>query len=75
MAGQNSILQKLNQVGEILIRTYPKAILLPINDSLNDHMLIIKALESGNADEAERLISNHSSKARDILEGLLIKMN
>jgi DNA-binding GntR family transcriptional regulator len=39
-----------------------------LEESLNDHFLIIGALESANAEEAESLIRNHSRKARDILE-------
>jgi DNA-binding GntR family transcriptional regulator len=65
---QNTVLQKLNNIGEVLIRTYMHGIILPVLESLNDHLLIIAALESANAEEAERLIRNHSRKARNILE-------
>jgi DNA-binding GntR family transcriptional regulator len=65
---RNQVLQKLNNIGEVLIRTYQHGIILPLEDSLNDHLLIIGALESTDAEEAERLIRSHSRKARNILE-------
>jgi GntR family transcriptional regulator, vanillate catabolism transcriptional regulator len=72
-ASHNSVLQKLNNIGNVLIRTFPKGIILPVRDSIQDHLLIIDAIEQRNPDLAEKLIRNHSKKARYILEKQLIK--
>ena len=72
-ASHNSVLQKLNNIGNVLIRTFPKGIILPVRESIQDHLLIIDAIEQRNPDVAEKLIRNHSKKARYILEKQLIK--
>ncbi len=74
-ASGNSILQKLNSIGSILIRTYPKGIILPFRDSMNDHRLVIRALRERDAEKAESVIRNHSRKARDILMNQLKNSN
>lgn len=72
-ASNNSVLQKLNNIGNVLIRTFPKGIILPVAESVRDHLNIIKAISQRNPDEAEKLIRNHSKKAINILEKQLIK--
>ncbi len=72
-ASHNSVLQKLNNIGNVLIRTFPKGIILPVRESIQDHLLIIDAIEKRYPDLAEKLIRNHSKKARYILEKQLIK--
>lgn len=64
----NSVLQKLNNMGSILIRTYPKGIILPLKESMQDHLLIIKAFTDRSPGKAEELIRLHSRKARNIIE-------
>lgn len=66
-ASDNKLLQRLNGIGNVLIKTFPKGILLGIQDSLNDHMNIIEALEKRNADSAEKHMKNHVRKAREVL--------
>ncbi|MFP4060716.1 MAG: GntR family transcriptional regulator, partial [Bacteroidales bacterium] len=44
-ASENSVLQRLNSIGNVLIRTYPKGIILPLQESLQDHILILEAIE------------------------------
>ncbi len=67
----NKLLQKLNGIGNVLIKTFPKGILLGIKDSLNDHMNIIHALENRNADLAEKHMKYHVGKALEVLTGEL----
>lgn len=74
-ASGNSILQKLNAIGSVLIRTYPKGIILPFEDSMNDHRLIIRALRERDPEKAEGVLRNHSRKARDILMNQLQNSN
>ncbi|MFW5820683.1 MAG: GntR family transcriptional regulator [Bacteroidota bacterium] len=64
----NSVLQKLNHIGSILIKTYPKGIILPLKESMQDHHLIIGAFKERSAERAEELIRIHSRKARNIIE-------
>ena len=71
-ASGNNLLQKLNRKGNVLIRTFPKGIVMSVEESLNDHFRILKALEARNAGLAEKLVKDHARKARDILH---IKLN
>lgn len=64
----NSILQKLNNIGNILTRTYPKGIILPYEESIQDHLKIIRSFRERSALKAEQLIREHSRKARNIIE-------
>lgn len=68
----NSLLQRLNNIGNLLIRTYPRGIILPIKDSLNDHFEIIAAFENRDPDKAELLTREHSLRAKKILEHELL---
>ena len=70
-ASGNNVLKKLNNIGNLLIRTYPRGIILPYEESLTDHYLIINAFRNRNSEEAENLIRNHSNKAKKILENQL----
>ncbi|HYW95582.1 MAG TPA: GntR family transcriptional regulator [Bacteroidales bacterium] len=69
----NKILQKMNTIGSVLIRTYPRGIVLPVRESLHDHLQILGALENRDAIKAEELVRNHSRKARNILEQELLR--
>lgn len=66
-ASGNNLLQKLNRIGLVLIRTFPKGIVLTLEESMEDHFNIIKALEAKDAQQAEFLIKEHARKARVIL--------
>lgn len=72
-ASGNIVMQKLNSIGSVLIRTYPKGIILPIPESLEDHRMIITAFRNRDAAGVEELVRNHSRKARLILEKELEK--
>jgi len=63
----NNLLQRLNRKGNVLIRTFPKGIVISIQESLNDHFRILKALEARNPALAEKLVKDHARKAIDIL--------
>jgi DNA-binding GntR family transcriptional regulator len=67
-ASGNNVLRRLNQIGSVLIRTYPRGIILPLEESMADHQKIIKAFRERDATEAEKLIRMHSYKARMLLE-------
>ncbi|MFC2090302.1 GntR family transcriptional regulator [Bacteroidota bacterium] len=65
--GGNTIMQKLNRIGNVLIRTYPKGIILPLSESLDDHKKIIQAFRERDKELSEDLIRLHSRKAVEIL--------
>ncbi len=71
----NKVLQKMNTIGNVLIRTYPRGIILPVEESLSDHFQILGALEIKDGERAESLVRMHSRKARNILEKELHKQN
>ena len=64
----NHLLKHLNMIGYVLIRTFPKGIILPIEESVNDHLKIIEAFKNRDGHKAEALLREHSYKARNILE-------
>ena len=66
-ASGNQVMERLNSIGSVLIRTYPKGIILPLEESIEDHRKIIKAFREQDAEKAEQLIRNHSRKAIRIL--------
>jgi DNA-binding GntR family transcriptional regulator len=71
----NMILQRLNSIGNVLIKTYPKGIILPYEESMNDHRLIIGALKEKAADRAEELVRQHSRKARNLIAKQIEQLN
>ncbi|MDF1570659.1 MAG: GntR family transcriptional regulator [Bacteroidales bacterium] len=72
-ASGNNVMRKLNSVGSVLIRTYPKGIILPLEESMADHREILQAFRDRDAEKAELLIRNHSRKAIRILQKELEK--
>ncbi len=64
----NQVMRRLNNIGSVLIRTYPKGIILPLEESMADHRNIIKAFRDRDAEKAEALVREHSRKAIRILE-------
>lgn len=69
----NSILERLNNIGSVLILTYPKGIILPYKESMDDHMRIIESFRERSPEKAELLIREHSRKARNIIENQINK--
>lgn len=67
-ASGNTVMRKLNSIGSVLIRTYPKGIILPLEESMADHREILQAFRDRDAEKAELLIRNHSRKAIRILQ-------
>lgn len=67
-ASGNNVMRKLNSIGSVLIRTYPKGIILPLEESMSDHRKILQAFRDRDAEKAESLVRNHSRKAIRILE-------
>lgn len=66
-ASGNTVMQKLNSIGSVLIRTFPKGIILPLQESLRDHAKIVKAFRKRDGELAEKLVREHSRKAQEIL--------
>lgn len=67
-ASGNAVLRRLNHIGSVLIRTYPRGIILPLDESMADHQKIIQAFRERDITKAEMLIRKHSYKARMLLE-------
>jgi DNA-binding GntR family transcriptional regulator len=67
-ASGNAIMQKLNEIGNVLISTYPKGIILPHKESMEDHTIIIEAFKSRDPIKSEEYVRAHSRKAKNILE-------
>lgn len=72
-ASGNTVLKKLNSIGSVLIRTYPKGIILPLSESLRDHAKIVEAFRKRDGELAEKFVREHSRKAQDILEKQITK--
>nr|MDA3821513.1 FCD domain-containing protein [Bacteroidales bacterium] len=72
-ASRNKVINRLNHIGNVLIRTYPKGIILPLEESLEDHAKIIRAFKSRDGFKAEDLIRLHSRKAINILYNELLQ--
>jgi len=72
-ASGNKVMHRLNSIGSVLIRTYPKGIILPFRESLNDHGRIVEAFRRRDGELAEKLVREHSRKAKEILEKQIIK--
>ncbi|MGC9344301.1 MAG: GntR family transcriptional regulator [Bacteroidales bacterium] len=64
----NNVLKRLNSIGNVLIRTYPKGIILPYHESMSDHFKIIRAFRERSPGKAESFVREHSRKARNIIE-------
>jgi DNA-binding GntR family transcriptional regulator len=67
----NSILMRLNNIGDVLIQTYPRGIILSLEESMNDHLKIISAFRERSPEKVEKLIREHSRKARNIIEQII----
>ncbi|NBC83477.1 MAG: FCD domain-containing protein [Bacteroidetes bacterium] len=71
----NHLIQHLNKIGNVMIRSFPMGLILPIRESLEDHINILEAFKERDSEKAETLIKNHSNKAILILEQQINKTN
>jgi DNA-binding GntR family transcriptional regulator len=69
----NHLLEHINKIGNILLRTFPKGIIMPMEESVTDHLKVVEALKKKDGEQASKLLKDHSYKARNILEILLKK--
>lgn len=67
----NEILSKLDITGNILVRTYSKGLVREPDDTLQEHMAIIDALEKKDSELAEMLIKMHTRKSMTALESIM----
>lgn len=67
----NEILSKLDITGNILVRTYSKGLVREPEETLQEHMAIIDALEKKDSELAELLIKMHTRKSMTALESLM----
>jgi DNA-binding GntR family transcriptional regulator len=63
----NQILNRLELMGNNTIRTFRGGLLRPPHETLPEHLGILKALENGDGELAEKLIREHDRKSTDIL--------
>lgn len=64
---ENQILNRLELLGNNFIRTFRGGLLRPPKETLPEHLDILKALEKGDGDLAEKLIREHDRKSTDTL--------
>ncbi len=69
----NEILSKLDITGNILVRTYSKGLVREPEETLQEHMAIIDALEKKDSELAELLIKMHTRKSMTALESMMSK--
>lgn len=63
----NQMLNKLEMLGNNTIRTFRGGLLRPPNETLPEHLEILKALENKDGELAEKLIREHDRKSTDTL--------
>lgn len=63
----NKILQRMEVLGNVLIRSYTQGLIRPPEITLSEHFDIIDALRARDGDLAEKLIRRHSSLSRKIV--------
>jgi len=63
----NKILQRMEVLGNVLIRSYTQGLIRPPADTLSEHFDIIDAMRRRDGDLAEKLIRRHSSLSRKIV--------
>jgi DNA-binding GntR family transcriptional regulator len=70
----NPLLMKMEALGNVLINSYRHGLIRPPQDTLPEHFAIIDAMKNRNADEAERLMRQHSVLSRKlVLEQMNLK--
>jgi DNA-binding GntR family transcriptional regulator len=67
----NEILSKLDITGNILVRTYSKGLVRVPEETIQEHMSIIDALEKKDSELAELLIKMHTRKSMTALESMM----
>ena len=63
----NLVLRRFEILSNISLRTYRGGLIRQPEDTLEEHLGIITAIEKSNGELAEKLIREHSQKTRDIL--------
>ena len=63
----NQIINRLEMLGNNTIRTYRGGLLRPPKETLPEHLAILKALEKGDGELAEKLIREHDRKSTNTL--------
>ena len=63
----NQMLNKLEMLGNTTIRTFRGGLLRPPHETLPEHLRILKALEIGDGELAEKLIREHDRRSTEIL--------
>lgn len=71
----NSILSRVEMLGNIHVLAYQRGLLRPPEETLPEHEKIIKALEDGDADKAEEFMRMHIRRSRESLLNKLDKKN
>jgi DNA-binding GntR family transcriptional regulator len=68
----NKILQKMEILGNVIVRTYQRGLIRGPKDTFGEHMAIINALDRRDGEGAERLLREHfkasSQKIRELIE-------
>lgn len=63
----NQILKRLDLIGTIISQTLRGGLVRPPEETLNEHLSVINAMEQGKGEEAEFLIRDHSRKSCQII--------
>jgi DNA-binding GntR family transcriptional regulator len=71
----NSILSRVEMLGNVHVLAYQRGLLRPPKETLPEHMEIIKALEARNAEKAEEVMRMHIRRSRESLLNKLDKSN
>jgi len=71
----NSILSRVEMLGNIHVLAYQRGLLRPPEETLPEHKEIIKALEDRDADKAEEVMRMHIRRSRESLLNKLDKNN
>ncbi|KPM49769.1 GntR family transcriptional regulator [Jiulongibacter sediminis] len=64
---ENQMLIRMNNMGQFLRQSYVFGLVRPPQETLEEHLAIIQAIEDGNAERAEQEIKNHARKSIDTI--------
>jgi GntR family transcriptional regulator, vanillate catabolism transcriptional regulator len=73
LKSENKILQKMEMLSNIIIRTYQRGLIRGPGETYAEHMAIIDALKERNADKAEELLRNHFRMSRERILAMIAK--
>jgi DNA-binding GntR family transcriptional regulator len=66
-------LARMENIGNVLIMAYQAQLVRPPEETLEEHLTIIRAIETGNSDLAEEMARTHVRKSRESLENRVHK--